>query len=230
MADAIDTTKDIVSGFIPKISGASFVNAFAWFIILILVLIVCGITIFFVIRWSKFNKKLVIFEKIGGRWLPTRKDRAGEIKFSTAGDTIFYALKHRKYLPNPTFQMGKRVYWMAIRKDGEWINFELKDLDEEAGKAGARFLDREARFARTQVQKGLRERYDKPSFWGQYGMLIMNMAWISMIGVFTFLIFDKWIDLVGATNAGVSQAGVVMDKVAEVLGKLDNVCASSGMK
>ena len=232
MADAIETTKTIIGGILPStnISGSSIVNMIAWFILLLVVLIGFGILMFFIVRFMKFNKKLVIFEKVGGKWIPTRKDRAAEIKFSTSGDTIFYALKHKKYLPNPSIQMTARTYWMAIRSDGEWVNFELADLDREAKKAGARFLDKEARFARTQIQKGLKERYDKPSFWAQYGIMIMNMAWIAMIGIMTFLLFDKWIDLANTTNSGVEKAGVVMEQIGGVMAQLDNICSGSGVR
>jgi hypothetical protein len=230
MADPVGEITNIAQNFIPQISGAGFVNMFAWFIILILVIVLFGIIIFFMIRAMKFNKKLVIFEEINGVFQPTRKDRAGEIKFSTAGDTVFYALRHKKYLPNPSFQTGKRTYWYFIRSDGEWINFKPTNLNEAAKEMGAKFLDKEARYARTQIQKGLKERYDKPSFWQQYGVLIMNMAWVAMIGIMTWLLFDKWIDLASTTNAGVETAGKVMEQVEGVLSKLDNVCSGSGIK
>ena len=68
----------------------------------------------------KYNKKIVIFEKINGRFEPTRKDRAMELKFGRAGDTVFYLAKNRKYLPVPVIQTGRRKYWFAIREDGEW--------------------------------------------------------------------------------------------------------------
>lgn len=223
-----DTLKD----FIPNIQifGSGFTNMIAWFILLIVILITLGIVIFFVIRAMKFNKRIVIFEEINGIFQPTRKDRAGEIKFSTAGDTIFYTLRHKKYLPNPSIQTGRRTYWYFIRSDDEWINFGLENLNELSRKAGAKFLDKEMRYARTQIQKGLKERYDKPTFWSQYGMMIMNMAWIAMIGIFTWLLFDKWLDLASTTNSGVATAGTVLEKVSDVLAKLDNVCSSSGLK
>jgi len=223
-----DTLKD----FIPNIQilGSGFTNMIAWSILLIVILTTLGIVIFFVIRAMKFNKRIVIFEEINGIFQPTRKDRAGEIKFSTAGDTIFYALRHKKYLPNPSIQTGRRTYWYFIRSDDEWINFGLENLNELSRKAGAKFLDKEMRYARTQIQKGLKERYDKPTFWSQYGMMIMNMAWIAMIGIFTWLLFDKWLDLASTTNSGVATAGTVLEKVSDVLAKLDNVCSSSGLK
>ena len=232
MADITDTAGGIVSGMIPKAQsiGSGFIGMMAWLIALITTIAILGIVIFFIFRRLKFNKKILIFEKINGVFQPTRGDRCAEVKLSTSGDTIFYCLKHKKYLPNPSIQTGRRIFWYFIREDGEWINFSLKDLDEESKKVGARFLDKEMRYARTQIQKGLKERYDKPSFWQQYGVLVMNIVWIAMIGIMTFLLFDKWIDLASTTNAGVETAGRVLEKVEQVLANLDNICSGSGVR
>jgi len=232
MADAVGSAADMAKGFLPKLKifGAGTVNIIAWIVIAVIILVLFGIIIFFVIRAMKFNKKIVIFEEINGQFQPTRKDRATQIKLSTSGDTIFYTLKSKKYLPTPTYQTGSRTYWYFIRADDEWINFRPTDLNQESKKMGAMFLDKEMRYARTQIQRGLKERYDKPGFWQQYGLLIMGIGYIAIIGIMTFLLFDKWIDLAGVTNSGVETAGLVMDKVEAILGKLDNVCGSSGIR
>ncbi len=233
MVETVGTVTNFAKGIIPKVPGiaGSGLNYFAWLIIIVLIAAMIGVAIFVFIRQSKFNKKIVIFENIGGKWQPTRKDRAAEVKLSTSGDTIFYLLRHKKYLPTPSIQTGKRTYWYHIRSDGEWINFEMDDLDQEGKRMGARFLDKEMRYARTQIQKGLRERYDEPGFWKQYGIMVFSIAYITLIGVMAFLIFDQWIDLANATNAGVETAGVVMEKVNEVIGSLDNICSGgSGIR
>ena len=210
---------------VPKISLMGFVTfivlALLFFIIVIVVTIV-------IIRFVKYNKKIIIFEKIGNNFIPARKDRACEITISPAGDTVFYLLKHKKYLPRPTIQTGKRTYWFFIREDGEWINFGLKDLDEESRLAGAFFLDKEMRYARTQIQKGLKERYEKEGFWKQYGTIIVSISFIVLIGVMTWLLFDKWIGLAKATEEAVKTAGTVMEKANQILGTLDRVCSGGG--
>lgn len=232
MADAVNTSIGMFSGAIPKVQsiGSGFVGMMAWLIALITVVAIFGLIIFFVFRALKFNKKILIFEKINGVFQPVRRDRCAEVKLSTSGDTIFYCLRHKKYLPNPSIQTGRRVFWYFIREDGEWINFGLADLDEASRQVGARFLEKEMRYARTQIQKGLKERYDKPGFWQQYGVLVMNIVWIAMIGVMTFLLFDKWIDLASTTNAGVEIGGRVLEKAEQVIAKLDNVCSGSGVR
>ena len=65
--------------------------------------------------------------------------------------------------------MGRRIYWYVIREDGEWIKFELEDIDQKMRKAGVHYLDKEMRYARTALEEALKERYDKPNFWKEYG-------------------------------------------------------------
>ena len=80
------------------------------------------------------------------------------------------------------------------------------------------------RYARTQIQKGLKDRYDKPGFWQQYGLLLFSIGYIVIIGVMTWLLFDKWIDLASVTNAGVEASGKVMEKADGIILKLSNIC------
>ncbi len=216
-----------IPGFVTLGSTFQFLT---WILFFLLFLAGGGVVGFIYLYRRKFNKKIVIFEKINGVFQPTRSDRASEVKLSTSGDTIFYLKKHKKYIPNPSIQTGIRTYWFFIREDDEWINFGLEDLDLLSKKVGARFLDKEMRFARTQIQKGLKERYDKPSFWQQYGLLLFSIAYIVIIGIMTWLLFDKWIELAGTTNAGVETAAKVMEKIDQTMGSLANLCSGSGLK
>ena len=226
MADAIGTTTDVISGAIPKITGfgSSAVNWISWVVIVVLVCGLSGLMIFYALRNVRYNKTLIIYEKISGKVVEVARDRAMNVKFSTDGTIVWYLKKSKRYLAPGVKQMGKRVYWFYIREDQEWINFELADLDEEMRTAGAHFLDKEARFTRTQIQRGLKDRYDAPGFWKQHGIMIMNMTFIILILLGTWLLFDKWIDLAGATTDGVRTSGVVLDKVNNVMSQLDRIC------
>lgn len=217
---------DIARGFIPSFGGGfGGVNFFAWLVIVFIIIGAMTVAIVLYIINKKYNKKIIIFEKVGGRFVPTRKDRGMEVKFSTAGDSITYLRKHKKYIPNPTLQTGNREYWYFIREDDEWINFEPADLDEESKKVGARFLDKEMRFARTAIQKGLKDRYESQSAWQKYGIYIMSFGYVALIGVMVWLLFDKWVDLANATVNAVDTAAIVLENVDRILANMDNICS-----
>ena len=157
----LDEIKEIGRDVMPTIfsGGASFIT---WFIILILFIGGIGVATFFILRRFKFKYRIIIWERVGSTYEPTRKDRAMELRFGQGGDTVFYLLKHQKYLPNPSLQTGRNTFHFYVRSDGEWINFQHTDFDEKQQKMGAKFLAKEMRYARTQIQKGLLERYQKP--------------------------------------------------------------------
>jgi len=230
MPDAVSQATDIAGGMIPSFGGAGkwLLGVGAWLVLAIVFLVFLGVCTWLFVRKLKYNKKIVIFEKVGGRFEPTRNDRAMEVKFSTAGDTIFYLRKHKKYIPNPRLQTGRRIYWYWIREDDEWINFEPGDFDADAKKLGAHFLDKEMRYARTQIQKGLKARYEKQGFWKQYGVLVFSLGFIVVLGMMMWLLFDKWIDLAGTTNAGVETAKEVLKEAARILGAIDNIKSGGG--
>ena len=112
------------------ITGGGIINVFAFIFIGILIAIVAvGVTIIIVLK-LKFNKKIIIFEKINGRFEPTRKDRGMIQNLKGTGDTILYLKKFKKYLPTPELQTGRNTYWFAIREDGEWFNIGIEDIDD----------------------------------------------------------------------------------------------------
>jgi len=197
-------------------------------IIVILFLFIAFLIVFFVARMFKFNKKIVIFEKVGNNWQQTGKDRAQELKYGTAGDTVFFLQKKKKYLPRPELQTGKRIYWFAIREDGEWINVSLGDIDLQMKEMKAKFLHPEMRYARTALIRNLKDRYDKPKFMEKYGVMMINLAAIIIILVFFWLIVDKIISVGDKVSSMVETGNKVMDKVNEILPNLDRICSHSG--
>jgi len=225
MADIAEVT-EIAKEFLPTWGTGKFMIGIITILIIgIIFIIAAGVITYFVIRRMRFNKKIVIFERINNQFQNTRTDWAMEVKFSTAGDTIFYLKKHKKYLPNPTMQTGNRVYWYFIREDGEWINFAPGDFDKDAKRLGARMLDKEMRYARTQVQRGLKDRYDKPGFWKQYGLLVLSIVYITILGVMFWLVLGRFVDLAGTLDGVTKSVGKLVETSGDILGALDNICS-----
>ena len=48
-------------------------------------------------------------------------------------------------------------------------------------------------------------------FWTKHGYQILSIAFIVVIGMMAWLIFDKWVGLVNATNSGVETSGRVLE-------------------
>lgn len=230
-----------LKGYIP--SGSSIANAGSsflyWMVIIILIVMVAAIFIVIavvIISRLKFNKKIVIYEKLNGRWEKKGKDRAMEIKYGSAGDTVFLLKKRKKYLPRPEEQTGRNEYWFGIRSDGEWINIGIEDIDFAQKKLKVRFVHPEMRYARTSLHKGIRDRYEKRGFMEKYGQMIqigLNILFITIILVFLYLYLDK-LGTVGPAAEKMVQATEqstirVLDKQDQILRSLDNICTNNNL-
>lgn len=199
---------------------ATIVTVFA-----IVILFVIGAAFFTLWLFMKklYFKKLIIFEKVGGQIQVTKRDVARDIRLGEAGDFITYTRKYKKFLPQPTIQTGNNTYWYYIREDGEWINIGLGDIDEQMRMANAHFLDKELRFARTGMQKNLKDRFQKVTFWDKYGAMIIWTLYIAIVGVMTWLLFDKWIELSNSVSSAVNTAKEVLELQRETLQNIDNI-------
>lgn len=224
MALDIGTSVDAITGGVRN-AGFIGVSVIAWLGIVVIFGLLAGVIAWMVLRKKKFKNKIVIWKRIGGRFKPAITDRAMEIKHGQDGTTVFFLQKLKKVIPKPNLQVDDWTYYFFERSDGEWINFDIDDFDEQSRKMGAHFLDKEMRHVRLAIEKNMSDRLEKkPSWLSQHWTVVAGVAFITMIGIMVFLLFDKWIELAGATNAGVETAAIVMEKVNSVLGSLDNLC------
>ena len=214
------------------IDAGQIFGTLAWLAIILVVGIGVGILTWIILSNKKFNKKVSVFERSGGRFEPIGSYKAMITKIGDAGDTVLYIKKIKKFVPTPTIQTGRNVYWFIVRKDGEWINAGIEDFDEKSGEFNVYFLDKEMRYARAALQKNLKERYVKLSFLEKYGGMIVwaTLCLIIMVGFVLFM--DKMLEITGAVDVLMQTAGTETEKILKavesVTNKLDNVCGGSG--
>lgn len=208
-----------------KSAGVIGVSVIAWLGIVLICGAIAGVLAWVFIRKKKFKNKIFVWQKVGSDFEPTIKDKAMEIRHGKDGTTVFYLMKLKKIIPKPNLQIGRNNYHFFERSDGEWINFNAKDFDEESRKMGAHFLDKEMRHVRLAIEKNMTDRLDKkPSWLAQHWTVVAGVVFITMLGIMVFLLFDKWIELAGTTNAGVETARLVLAEVRGILSSMDNIC------
>jgi len=197
-------------------------------------LILAGISVFlvyYILVISKYNKKIVVFGKVGNRVELLSEDKAMEMRLGRTGDTIFHLRKHKKYLPRPKIQVARKVYWFFIRDDGEWINIGIGDIDKQMKEAGVTYVDEDMRYARASLQKFMKESYDKPSFLEKYGGLIAYSGLIFITAIGFWLVIDKMMDIVTQVGNQITLANDLATTQREILNALDNVCSGGpGLK
>lgn len=209
-------------------------GALTWLAIITVLGIIVGITTWIILSGKKFNIKVIVFEKISGRFEQTGSYKAMIQTIGDAGDTVLFIKKIKKFVPTPSIQTGRNVYWFFIRKDREWINAGIEDFDEKSEEMNVYFLDKEMRYARAALQKNLKERYAKLSFLEKYGGLIVWTTLCLIIIVGFVLFMDKMIEITGAVDVmvqtGAEQTEIVLKAAEGVINKLDNVCGGSGYR
>ena len=218
-----------IGEYLPNVDPGQIFSVMTWFILFIVFALIFGVCLFFFLRWLKFNKRIIIFENVGGRFQPVRNDKAMVFGLGRTGDVVFYLRKNKKYLPVPTIQSGNNTFWYGIKEDGEWINFGIEDINEKMREAGAFFLDKEMRFARVGLQRNLKERYEKLSFMQKYGGLVAYIGLIAITGIMIWLLFDKFIEVSGQVAEMVAASKEVIIETKSVVAALDNVCTGSGL-
>lgn len=176
---------------IPKISGSAIMT---WGIIIIgAILVASGVAfgIYWLMDYLRWNKNVVLFRKVSNRIIPLVNDKAMFQRVGTSGDYWLKTKKLKKTLPRPKIEMGKNTYWYYEREDGEWINFELSDIDSQMKKAGVYYVDEDMRLQRLGIQKNLKERLMKETFWQKYGTTIMLIIFVLIVTIALVVLFQK---------------------------------------
>lgn len=189
---------------------------------ILLSLMVFGL-ILAVILWIYFkkvyNQQSWILGNVGGKSMLKLVDKGRYIRFGMAGDKLFRLRKSKKYLSPPTIQTGKNLWLFWERKDGELINIGLGDVDEQMRLAGAYFVDTDMRMQRLGIEKNLRDRLMKESWFSKYGSTIAGVIFVILVTVALVVLFSKLVDVAGAMD---KMAGSVKE-MADVVEKYYSV-------
>jgi len=189
-----------LTGMLPSVSKGAISTILVWIAgSILLAIIICGVVILLFYHLM-YNQRVKLFKKIGDKIIPVSDFKARFIKIGKAGDRQFYIRGIKKYLPTPTIQMGKNIFWFYEREDGEWINFSLQDFDKIMKKAGAFYVDFDMRMSRIGIEKNLGERLMKQSFWDKYGATLMNIMAFLIICVALVIFFWQLNKLMGSLN------------------------------
>jgi len=201
---------------------------FIYLLLGILGAIVIGAAFIFLYMQLLYKNKIVLFRKVGNLVLPADKDKGKFERIGLAGDYWMRTRKFKKILPRPKLQMGKGVYWYFEREDGEWINFTIGDLDEQFKKADINYIDEDMRLQRLGIQRNLKERLDRISWWQKYGTALMGVVFMLIVTICLIVIFKEMKDLVNALPALANALQGVADAMRDVAGGQALVPADGG--
>lgn len=201
-----------------------------FFVVLIFVGILAAIGAYFFIQWKKYKYTVVIFKRVDGQFRTVGRDKAKIDILSNAGDQVFILKKNKKMLPMPSIQTGNNTYWYFVSDDGEWINFGPGDFDEDRREMGASFLDKEMRYARTELHQMADKKYDKQGFMQKYGPMLAAGVMLLLVGVSIYLIMDKVIEAMNQIPAMLEQAKAIQEQMKQIISGLDSLKSSGSIE
>jgi len=162
-----------------------------------------------------YNQQTWILGNVGGKSMLKLIDKGRYMRFGMAGDKLFRLRKSKKYLSPPTIQTGKNLWLFWERKDGELINIGLGDIDEQMRLAGAYFVDTDMRMQRLGIEKNLRDRLMKESWFAKYGSTIAGVIFVIMVTVALVVLFSKLVDVAGAIDNMANSVSKMADKIEQ---------------
>lgn len=221
MADAVT---DAIDSITPTITGPGAVTIALIILLVIILFSATAIITYIVIKKRKFNKFVVVFEKVGGKEEVVMRCRAMFSKFGRGGDQVMILEKGKKVLPKPEIQVGRNNYWFKIREDGEWINIGIEDIDEKFRELKCNFLHPEIRYQKTSIQDGmLKERYQNTSWWKENWHIVVSIVVIAILLIFMFLITSKNLEIANAQEEGQKIYQDTMETTKQIIAGLNEI-------
>lgn len=221
-----------ISEYLPNVDFASFNVVILVFIVTVVLAIFSGVLIFMMVRFMKFNKRIIILEDVAGSddLEPVGKDRAMSVKVGTGGLEVLYLKKRKVYRGSYGKRMGKNTYYFAIGSDGYWYNVTLGSLNKGMEKVAIRPTKVNMRYQNESLSEIIEKRYNQEGFWQKYGQVVISVIFIAFITIMSYFLFDAFRDAAGTVERAAQITGQVADKLGEVVGGLDSLKASGGIK
>ena len=161
-------------------------------VIFILIVVTLVVLFYIVIMKRIYNKKVIIFEKVGQVFEPTGYDTAKEYIIGDGGEKVLF-LRKRKVWKVAEKQSSRKTYWFAVLDDGYWYNVTLGDLNADLGTIEVTGINpaihKLMRYQNSGLRKNLSERHLK-KHWYDHPLIgwIGAIVFVLVVGVMLFLI------------------------------------------
>jgi len=182
------------------------------------ILVVAGILtlVVIIIYRRKYIYKIPLWKTVNGRGRKIGDYKAKIISISHAGDVLWFVNKVKKFIPPATIQSGPNEYLHWQRSDGEWINFEVGDLDEDQKLAGVKYIHQDMRATRVATANLLEQRLMNKSWWEKYGDIAVHILFYLIITISLVIIFWQWGGIVEKVGELVSELQLAQERMIKM--------------
>ncbi len=188
-----------------------------------------GIT-YYISNKKQYNKHIHIFEEIAGKAVPVGMDKAKEVVLPNTSIRAYFLRKKKIYLPRPSIQTGVGHYWFFIRKDGEWINVGMENLNTKMTELKIHFDHTDMRMANASLKKLIEKNYKKLNWLKEYAPYIAIGLLIVLLGISTFIGTYNTNQAAGSLASTATTNEAVVIELNKILSNMDNIITGSGLR
>ena len=194
------------SALIPKFSATTIYTIIFWGLLALVIMMIMGFGAWWYIDVLRYKRKIPIYADVAGR--PTRVaiDRARVVKLGQGGEEVWYLKKRKQQIPPASIAMAKDEYWHYIKEDGDLINFGIENLNVIAKKAGIHFTNADMRYARSNIQRNLKDKYNKVTFMDKYGTVMIFTVHIIIVTVMFVWILKDFSKVAASLDSAIKNA------------------------
>lgn len=215
------TLSEINSKLLGSFQKSAVINALGWLLVAILAIGGTGAWAWWYIEKKKYNKKITAFEIIGDYYWPNIKDTAKIVKIGKSGFEVLYLKKLKTWKLAYGGKVGKNDYYFFIDPIGYWHNAmmsaKISHIDKFKGLIPIITTNPTMRAQYTALEKQIDLLHgQKQSFWEKYGMWVLSIGYLLIIGVFAWLSFREVGQFLGSGNELAKQMTALADRMNEL--------------
>jgi len=194
------------------------------------VALLVGAILYYFLNKKQYTKKIQIFEEINGKPAPAGMDYAKEITIPDSSIRIFQLKNRNLFLPRPTIQTGKDNYWFFIRKDHEWVNVGLDNLNDKLNDLNVHYDHTDMRYANSSLKELIKSNYGEKNWLKEYAPYIAIGFLIVFLGITFYLIADQLGTVASSLSATVDANNKVLEATTRLLEVANGGQGVSGLK
>lgn len=202
-------------GMFGNFNLGNFMSGTMQFVFVIVMFVIVGAIFYWMYYLKKartdIKQKIHWFEEVNGAIVPIGLDLAKELTIPGTNVQVFF-IKHRDmYLPRPRIKMGKDAYWFIIKRNGEIVNFAMKNINEEMKEANLDYDHTDMRYALTNLKELIKRNYrDKSQPWWREYKDVIGLVILIFVLTMSFIFI-------------ISKVGGLLDKAAILIDHADQL-------
>lgn len=222
------------AGVVGYLKGFAWLSILGWAFAAILLIGAVGYVLYMWRDKKLFNKKITVFEIVGGYYCPGLRDTAKTVKLGKGGFEVLYLKKSKTWKIAWGGRVGKDTYYFFVGKDGYWYNGmlsgDVNSIDKEGGLTPIVTTNPLMRAQYTALEKQIDSLHsEKKSFMEKYGQWIAALMFVLIAGFMLYLSYKEYASAMSSMSGLVDKIGMLMDRANQMLANTAGSAGAGGL-